>query len=252
MEAYKPHETEEMLIHFRIKTHGALSTEMCHPFEINDHLAMIHNGIITGHGTEDNSDTYEFVQDIIKPITEKYGDEIIKDKSFQKLLDKYIGWSKLMFLNAETQEHIIINESSCNITDGITFSNYSWQKNEKKLPQVFNTNHLRDSDTNFPNYHIIKKQQTHKNKRKLDNNTRAYKVRECSNYYNETFEEDCFAKLKWQSSLAGEKGDIVLIKNIWNNNTIDLYNITADTEVSNVHVSLLTHANEKDLESIDY
>ena len=49
---YKPHGDKQVLIHFRIKTHGPIDKNNCHPFLVNNSLGFIHNGIITGYGRQ--------------------------------------------------------------------------------------------------------------------------------------------------------------------------------------------------------
>lgn len=44
-------------LHFRIATSGGVSPAMCHPFEINSNAVLFHNGILSGIGTQQKSDT---------------------------------------------------------------------------------------------------------------------------------------------------------------------------------------------------
>lgn len=68
----------ELLIHFRLATHGAKSDLMCHPFPVspNDkHHALdtfntsgdvlMHNGIIHSYGDAEESDTLQFTRDCL-------------------------------------------------------------------------------------------------------------------------------------------------------------------------------------------
>jgi glucosamine 6-phosphate synthetase-like amidotransferase/phosphosugar isomerase protein len=47
-DAYKEHENKQCVVHFRIKTHGPVAEDNCHPFEVNQSLGFVHNGIISG------------------------------------------------------------------------------------------------------------------------------------------------------------------------------------------------------------
>lgn len=60
----------QAIIHFRWATHGEHSTSNCHPFEITDQLAMIHNGVISIKCDIDakRSDTWHYVQHILRPL----------------------------------------------------------------------------------------------------------------------------------------------------------------------------------------
>jgi hypothetical protein len=128
MEAYQPHENKQALIHFRIKTHGALNEENCHPFTVNEDISFIHNGIIQAVPNHaDKSDTIIFNETVLQPLVTKYGDSILADPVIQTLLKDYIGYSKLAFINKKTKEFSFINKQMGNVTDGIWFSNLSWQ-----------------------------------------------------------------------------------------------------------------------------
>jgi predicted glutamine amidotransferase len=49
------------LVHHRIKSHGEVCKENCHPFRMADGGALIHNGVIPIHGIpKDWSDTRHF------------------------------------------------------------------------------------------------------------------------------------------------------------------------------------------------
>lgn len=52
-----------VVLHFRIATHG-FSDAYLHPFLVSDNVGLVHNGIISGYGTKDISDTAEFAQEI--------------------------------------------------------------------------------------------------------------------------------------------------------------------------------------------
>ena len=56
---------EDVLAHFRYKTHGVVSKRMCHPFVTTDRRWVIaHNGVIHGYGSDRESDTAQFVREI--------------------------------------------------------------------------------------------------------------------------------------------------------------------------------------------
>ena len=58
--------TSTMLIHFRIATHGKVEVKNCHPFKLNNRMALIHNGVISGYGDKENkTDTQDFIDKVI-------------------------------------------------------------------------------------------------------------------------------------------------------------------------------------------
>jgi glutamine amidotransferase len=126
----KVQEGKTMLIHFRIATHGNVELANCHPFKLNNHMALIHNGIISGYGskTENLSDTRDFIDKVIGNISYK----MWKNPSFIKLVEATIGYSKLVILDNKGK-YYIINEKKGDWVDGVWYSNSSWKAKTKTV-----------------------------------------------------------------------------------------------------------------------
>jgi Glutamine amidotransferases class-II len=117
------------IVHFRFATHGTKSVENCHPFRINKSTAMIHNGIIDikCHDAT-RSDTWHFVEDVVKPLEAMSRGQFISSPEGQEMMAKYIGsGSKLCFLNWKG-EIVIVNESAGHWRDNVWYSNCSYSK----------------------------------------------------------------------------------------------------------------------------
>lgn len=114
-----------MLIHFRIATHGSVVVDNCHPFKLNNKMALIHNGIISGYGSKkDNvSDTRDFISKVIGNISWK----MWKNPSFIKLVGDAIGSSKLAILDNK-ENYYIVNEDLGEWVDGVWYSNNSYKE----------------------------------------------------------------------------------------------------------------------------
>jgi glutamine amidotransferase len=125
-EAYKPHENKQCLIHFRIKTHGPVAAENCHPFEVNQSLGFIHNGIINGYGSADASDTRDFNAKILQPLVAKWGNLSLFQPAVKSLIESRIGYSKLVFLDRHGNVNIF-NEGKGIWEDGVWYSNSSFR-----------------------------------------------------------------------------------------------------------------------------
>lgn len=130
-EAYLPYENEQCLIHFRIKTHGEINKDNCHPFMINKGLGFIHNGIINGFGLGDISDTRHFNSSILQPLVAKYGNQILFEPAVQELIESRIGYSKLAFLDRHGN-YQLFNEDKGVWDNEVWYSNYSY-----RLPVVY-------------------------------------------------------------------------------------------------------------------
>jgi predicted glutamine amidotransferase len=127
IEAYIPHETKQLLLHFRIATHGGITEEMTHPFLIDDNLALIHNGIINKINTEDDktkSDTWHFIEQYLKSFrTTRKNFWLLPE--YQYLIEDFIGHSKLAFLDNHGRFKIY-NENLGHWNSDCWFSNYSY------------------------------------------------------------------------------------------------------------------------------
>lgn len=134
--AYQPYEYQKSLIHFRIRTHGNVDVDNCHPFVVTDDVAFIHNGIIsnvTAKGSE--SDTIVFNKLYLQPIVAKYGQEALTSTALKNLIENFIGFSKLAVFVKGQEDFIFFNESMGNRSkEGIWFSNYSWQNTKTYTP----------------------------------------------------------------------------------------------------------------------
>jgi hypothetical protein len=114
-----------VVLHFRISTHGKVNLDNCHPFLVDDNLGFVHNGMIYDVPTsKDYSDTYMFNEHILKKL--KPGFEY--DEVMLEMIELYIGaGSKLIFLNAR-DEWAIVNERAGHWNMGCWFSNSSYKQ----------------------------------------------------------------------------------------------------------------------------
>lgn len=125
-DAFKKHETKQAVIHFRIKTHGKIDTTNCHPFAVNNAIGFVHNGIISGFGDANHSDTIGFNQSILQPLVSKWGNLALFQDPIIDLIEGRIGYSKLVFLDRHGN-HKIMNEHKGTWDDGVWYSNDSYK-----------------------------------------------------------------------------------------------------------------------------
>ncbi len=129
--------TSTMLIHFRIATHGKVEVKNCHPFKLNNRMALIHNGVISGYGDKQTkTDTQDFIDKIIGNISWK----MWKNPSFIELVNKAIGYSKLCILDVDGN-HYIVGEEKGEWVDGIWFSNKSYEPKKDKVISYSNNDY---------------------------------------------------------------------------------------------------------------
>lgn len=120
--AFKNNPESPFLIHCRIATHGTVDKFNCHPFWINKDVAFIHNGVITGVGTDPKmSDTQLFNEKVLKKLPEGWRES----EPIKLLLEKFLAGSKAITLDINRKVDIY-NESSGHWKDGIWYSNHSY------------------------------------------------------------------------------------------------------------------------------
>jgi hypothetical protein len=123
--ALREHPEANFVLHFRIATSGSINPMMCHPFNINPHLAMVHNGILLMELPENSprSDTAIFVDSLATILP----DGNIPD-AYLPLLDAYaeVNASKFVFLNSDG--HATISNEGDGIWDeGVWYSNRGYR-----------------------------------------------------------------------------------------------------------------------------
>ena len=112
---------ENIVLHFRIATSGVDGIHNLHPFLVNDDLGFVHNGVISGLGNKDFSDTHQF-NDILKGFSHDF----VNCATTKSFIEEYISYSKLIFL-ASNGEYNIFNEDLGHWKDGNWYSNDSYK-----------------------------------------------------------------------------------------------------------------------------
>lgn len=230
--AYLPHKNKQCIIHFRIKTHGGISVENCHPFSITEDLAFIHNGIISKQGSFSESDTKAFSEAILIPLVTKWGKDIIKTPQIQTLLGAYIGGSKLAFLDAENGTFTLCNEKFGVWDSDVWFSNLSY-----KAPKIWVPPQMAEvtpwksrSSSGVKEVPFIMKYTGRGVSDKLTKNT-YMKATENYTYTDEFLFKD----------------DIYIIENLWSDHKVDVYSPLNNTFHKKIPVTCLEYINESDL-----
>lgn len=125
--SYRRDKNKECVIHFRIKTHGQINKDNCHPYMVNDNFAFVHNGVISGYSDTNKSDTWLFNEDVIQPFVSKWGNLGLFEDPVKKLIESRIGYSKLIFMDNKGNSKIF-NEDKGVWDKGVWYSNTTYKK----------------------------------------------------------------------------------------------------------------------------
>ena len=94
--------TGDIVLHFRLATHGDASDKLCHPFHVNKDLVMFHNGVIrdsiSGYNehNKNESDTKAFVNNVLKNFKKGFQN----NETIMNIINETLGeYNKLCFLD---------------------------------------------------------------------------------------------------------------------------------------------------------
>lgn len=120
--------------HFRIATHGSIGPDNCHPFTVNDNIAMMHNGIMSNVNIDDGSDKSDseaFVEQYVSAFSNIMISNLREGTALNDLYKAYIKSSKLLFMDSEGDVAIVNRHLGYDGKgvgqEGVWFSNRTWQ-----------------------------------------------------------------------------------------------------------------------------
>lgn len=90
-------EDEDIIIHFRLATHGSVCVQNCHPFHKGG-VWFAHNGILDIEPKEDMTDSETAFKDIIYPAIKDYG---IDSDEVAWIIEDIIGYSKFAIMGTD-------------------------------------------------------------------------------------------------------------------------------------------------------
>lgn len=117
-----------ILLHFRITTHGDTNLTNCHPFRVDEDLVFAHNGIIHIDCLPGLSDTNTFNEQELKTAKKGFHRSA---PTRAKIKDRIGRGSKIVFLDSSNR-YYIINEEAGQWNGGSWFSNGSFTKWEPR------------------------------------------------------------------------------------------------------------------------
>ena len=118
----------DCIIHYRMKTHGDIDLDNCHPYKVTDDVWMAHNGILSFGNPIDKrkSDTWHFIEFILRPALQG-NPRLIYDLDFQDYIADMIGGSnKFGFMTSEGDSIILNREAGVQHMNAWLSNTYAW------------------------------------------------------------------------------------------------------------------------------
>ena len=119
-----PDSDQMIACHWRMKTHGLIDMENCHPYRVNDDTYLAHNGVLhTGNSADpEKSDTWHFIENYLSTLPT----DTLHDTKFLALLGEFIKNNRFAIMSADGRLSVVNREQGIE-THGIWFSNtYAW------------------------------------------------------------------------------------------------------------------------------
>lgn len=157
IEVFRLYQDKELLIHTRMRTHGKVDLDNCHPYEVLTReeggafgpVWMMHNGVLSiGNDSDrDKSDTWHYIKNFLRPILLE-APALLLNPSFQHLMGSHIGGGNKFTFMTSTGEVVIINRGSGVMWNDAWMSNtYAWSASSAKIPGVGSGNYNYSSST---------------------------------------------------------------------------------------------------------
>jgi len=135
VEFYRNHiDGHDCAFHLRMKTHGNIDMENCHPYEVFNKAEhgvdvwLMHNGILSTGNAADitKSDTWHYIRDYLRPMLANNIDFIFTD-AFADIIGDHIGGSNKFVLMDSTGRTQTVNQDAGVFWGGRWLSNtYAW------------------------------------------------------------------------------------------------------------------------------
>lgn len=123
-----PDDDRQLACHMRYKTHGDTDLENCHPYDVIDGIALMHNGILSQGNSADKtkSDTWHYIKDVVRPMLEE-APAMFTNKAWLELVENDIGnGNRFAIMDSEGNMSILNKHTGIDVK-GMWFSNtYAW------------------------------------------------------------------------------------------------------------------------------
>lgn len=136
MKKLEEYKSLDRMLHVRFTTKGEKSINNVHPFEVLSEktfgygIQMMHNGTFHSFGGTTRSDSREFAEDLLTPLTETFykGGKttgLFEDPTYEKILKEFVPNSSIVTLIGSDGKKLIIDKGN----SGKTYEDSFWASN---------------------------------------------------------------------------------------------------------------------------
>lgn len=126
-DALARHRDADLVLHLRQRTRGTEGIENAHPFKLAERLYLMHNGTLDlSRPVAGRSDTWHFVQDVLRPLHQNYTG-LLADPAFLRVLELALKpENKVVLLDGRIGRIAILNRQHGAEFEGLWLSNTRW------------------------------------------------------------------------------------------------------------------------------
>lgn len=126
---YRKHGANKACIwHARMRTHGDIDNDNCHPYQVTDDIWLAHNGILSTGNVADptKSDTWHFIRNVLRPTLTTEPD-LMLDPAWQLFIGELIGGgNKFGLMRSDGKSAIINRKSGVEFMQSWVSNTYAW------------------------------------------------------------------------------------------------------------------------------
>ena len=123
--AWEKHEHKSAVLHFRLASAGDISYKNCHPFQLVNGGALVHNGHFAGYDWHpQHSDTALWIATVLNPLLERYP-TALRDPVLLALLESATQGSKVAILPRQGRT-VVLHPDEWVANGGVLYSNKSY------------------------------------------------------------------------------------------------------------------------------
>lgn len=135
---YREHGDRRACIwHARMRTHGDVDKDNCHPYHVIDDIWLSHNGVLSTGNSDDEtkSDTWHFIKHVLRPAL-AHNPDLMLDKSWLSFIGDLIGGgNKFGLMRSDGKSAIINRRSGVEFMQSWVSNTYAWTPSKFGMTQ---------------------------------------------------------------------------------------------------------------------